>query len=84
MVINEKVFEALNHKEKPCIVNTNAEVFTGCALNQIPKSNCSAYIREINGKLENICQTIKDMGETLGQGYESMKKMLVKLLAMRE
>ena len=76
LVINEKVFAAFDHNEKPCGVNTNAEAFTGCALNQIPKTNCSAYIKEINGKLENICQTRKDMGETLVQGYDSMNKIL--------
>ena len=76
LVINEKVFAAFDHNEKPCGENTNAEEFTGCALNQIPKTNCSAYIKEINGKLENICQTRKDMGKTIGQGYDSMNKIL--------
>ena len=76
LVIHEKVFAALNHKEKTCNVNSNAEMFTECTLNQIPKTNCSAYIREINGKLENICQTRKEMRETLTQGYVTMTKIL--------
>ena len=57
-------------------MSTNAKEFTGCALKQIPKSKCSAFIKEFNGKLENVCQTRKDMLETLEQGYVSMKKIL--------
>ena len=76
LVINEKGFAALNHIETPCSVNTNAEEFTECALNQIPNTNCSAYMKEMNGKLENICQTRKEMREALTQGYITMTKIL--------
>ena len=76
LVINEKGFAALNHIETPCSVNTNAEEFTECALNQIPNTNCSAYMKEMNGKLENICQTSDNMGEILEQGFDSMNKIL--------
>ena len=76
LVIKEEIFGWLSTKEYPCSLSTNAEEFTGCALKQIPKSNCSAFIKEFNGKLENVCQTRKDMLETLEQGYVSMKKIL--------
>ena len=61
LVINEKVFEAINSKENPCSLTTNAEEFTGCALDQIPKSKCSVFIKEINGKLDNICQSYREI-----------------------
>ena len=76
LVIKEQVLEAINSKENPCSLGTNAEEFTICALNQMPKSKCSAFIEEFNGKLENVCQTREDMIETLEQGYKSMKKIL--------
>ena len=76
LVIKEEVFDALNTKENPCSSSTTAEEFTRCALNQLPKSKCSAFIREFNGKLGNVCQTRKDMMKTLEQGYISMKQIL--------
>ena len=76
LVIKEEVFKDLSTKENPCSLSTTAEEFTRCALNQLPKSKCSAFIREFNGKLENVCQTRKDMYETLEQGYISMKQLL--------
>ena len=76
LVIKEEIFNWLSTKEYPCSLSTTAEEFTRCALNQLPKSKCSAFIREFNGKLGNVCQTRKDMIKTLEQGYISMKQIL--------